>query len=345
MGFSHDVKEEISHRKLNSKIETLIELTALAGFNANLAVSREGVRLRFFSENPAVIQRITFLIHDLYRTDLEIFSEQNDQLHQEPVYFTFLSEPYLAQFLETSGFDLLGQATDRPESVLSRLSNEKNARAYLRGAFLASGSIVAPEKSYHVEVLVNSPKEMPVFAHVAKVLGLSFKTTKRRETKIFYLKDSETISDFLFDIGATQAMLRFENAKAKKDLNNGINRQANAQMANLDRQVKTATAQLQAIEKIQEKMGLERLSPGLREMAMARLKNKTANLRELGEALHPKLSKSGVRHRLDKLCAIAWDLEEGEVGHQKGANEEKMPRPPKLSARQIEKKEGSPDEN
>lgn len=311
MGFSYEVKEEISRLKLSSRIEALIELTALAGLNANLAVSQEGTRLRFISENLAVIQRVCLLIRYLYQEEMEIFSEQNDRLQQEPIYTTSLPQPYLDQFLEASGFNLFGQVTENPERILARLSNEKNARAYLRGAFLASGSIVDPEKSYHVEVLVNSAKEIPALLHVADVLALSFKRTERKDTKIFYLKDSETISDFLIDIGASQAMLKLENTKAKKDLHNDINRQANAQIANYDRQVKTASAQLQAIDQIEKKMGLDRLSPGLREMARVRRENQTANLRELGEAMHPRLSKSGVRHRLEKLCQIARDLENG----------------------------------
>lgn len=330
MGFSYDVKNEISQLKIKSKIEALLELSALAGLNANFVVKQEGDRLRFYSENPAVIKRIVDLIHYLYGIYPDIISEQNNQLQQEPIYFTDLTPPYLEDFFHASGFDIFGRLTDRPESILARLSIEKNARAYLRGAFLASGSIVDPEKSYHVELLVDSENEEIVLMHVSEVLGLSFKMTDRKDKKILYLKDSDTISDFLVDIGASQAMLKLENTKARKDLKNEINRQANAQTANYDRQIRTATRQIQAIQLVQERIGLEELSPELRQMARVRLKNPTFNLRQLGEAMEPKLSKSGVRHRLGKLVNLAKDLEKNDkasdVAEKKKASAQKNSR-------------------
>ena len=307
--FSYDVKEELCHLKVPSKIQALLELSALAGFNAAVALTADGPQLRFFSEHPDVITRVTLLVRILYRQDLPVVVQQNQGLQLKPIYLTQFGDPILQPFLEESGFDLMGGEVAARADILSRLSNPQNAKAYLRGAFLAAGSIVDPEKSYHLEVLISRTKQIEIFRHVAGVQGLDFKWTDRKDDTVFYMKNSDDISDFLVDIGANKAMLRLENAKAFKEVNNAINRQANAETANYDKLVEASAKQIHAIDLISKTIGLDALDFPLQQVAMARLRNPSASLKELGEGLQPKLGKSGVNHRMKKILKMAEELD------------------------------------
>lgn len=309
MTYSYDVKEELCKLKVPSKIQALLELSALAGFNAAVALTADGPQLRFFSEHPDVIHRITYLVHLLYHEDLAVVVQQNQGLQWKPIYLTQFGDPILQPFLEESGFDLMGGEVAARADILSRLSNPQNAKAYLRGAFLAAGSIVDPEKSYHLEVLISRARQVDIFRHVAQVQGLDFKWTGRKDDTVFYMKNSDDISDFLVDIGANKAMLSLENAKALKEVNNAINRQANAETANYDKQVEASAKQIHAIDKISRTLGLDSLDYPLRQVAVARLKNPDASLKELGDSLQPKLGKSGVNHRMKRILKMAEELD------------------------------------
>lgn len=310
MTYSYDVKEELCHLKIPSKIQALLELSALAGFNAVVALTSYGSQLRFFSEHPDVIRRITSLVYLLYKEELSIVVQESGHLQLKPTYLTQFGDPILKRFLEDSGFDLMGGVVEAREDILSRLTNAQNAKAYLRGAFLAAGSIVDPDKSYHLELLVSRTNQAELFRYVARVQGLDFKETERKDETVFYMKNSEAISDFLVDIGATNAMLRLEDAKVLKAMANSINRRANAETANFDKQVEASAKQVHAINIIAKTVGLESLDTPLRQLAQARLKDPGMSLKELGEGLHPKLGKSGVNHRMKKIMKIAQDLEE-----------------------------------
>lgn len=308
MTFSYEVKSELANLKIDSKIEALIELSSMARINASVSLKNGQLYLVFFSEHKDVILRVLALVNKLYKIKLNMYSREDGSLQIKPIYRTSFGGEYLETFLEESGFDIMGRAKANISDILSRLSPEKNAKAYLRGAFLAGGSIVDPEKSYHMEIVLSGQEEGKYLEFVGKKLDLAFKKTNRKDDKVFYLKDSELISDFLVDVGADRAMLSLENIKIKKEVKNDINRQANAETANYDKQIKASAEQIQYIDKIASKVGLDKIPETLSELAYARLKNPEASLKELGELLTPKLGKSGVNHRLKKLKKIADNL-------------------------------------
>ncbi len=305
MTFSYEVKTELCHLKIPSKIQALMELTAFAGLNAAVALNQEGLKLRFFSEHPEVARRITSLLNLLYGIRPEMIAQQGGGIQVNPLYLTELGGPAMDRFIEESGFSLMGDEREEPKNILARLSNPENAKAYLRGAFLAAGSLVDPDKSYHLEFLIARKNQVPLFAHVAEVQQLPFKRTLRKTDTLFYLKNSEAISDFLVDIGAPQAMLLLEDIKAKKEMKNIINRQANADTANYDKQMEASARQIRAIDQLAKKPGLDQLPPPLRDLAILRLQRPEASIKELGEALRPPLGKSGTNHRMKKLLQMA----------------------------------------
>lgn len=309
MSFSSDTKKELCSLKFNTKIEALLELSAIARMNANVLVRNQGeVQLRFFSESKEVILRVIRMIDYLYGQEPDMVTQQNEQLKQAPVYSTIFMGKALDLFFEESGYDALGSYKQSAERILSRLKSEENARTYLRGAFLGGGSVTNPIKAYHFEIVVPSSEDIDLLLTILKDAEIDAKVGTRRDMPLLYIKDSEMISNILVYIGAPQAMLKLEDAKAMKDLRNDINRKVNAETANMDKQLDASFRQMKAIRYIAENGGLEQLPDSLIDVAHVRLEHPQANLKQLGELMEPPLSKSGVSHRLRKITSYAEDL-------------------------------------
>ncbi|GHU73753.1 hypothetical protein FACS1894188_00090 [Clostridia bacterium] len=175
----------------------------------------------------------------------------------------------------------------------------------MRGVFISAGVLAAPEKGYHAEIVCTSAELSSKILQIMEVFGLSPKQATRKKNRVVYIKESEQISDFLKVIGATDALMSFENTRVQKDINNQINRQANAGAANFDKTVNASVKQVLDIEYIKSARGLEFLQKPLREVAELRLLHTEANLAELGTRLVPPVSKSCVNHRLRKIGSIA----------------------------------------
>lgn len=181
-------------------------------------------------------------------------------------------------------------------------------RAFLRGAFLASGSVSDPKKGYHLEFAVSTDRQADLLIETAAEFDLLLKKTFRKGLPVVYAKDSQVIADIL---GVTEAMLsvmELENIRIEKDVINDVNRAMNCDIANARKARDVAAKQIRDIEYIQEKMGFDELPKGLREIAKLRLENPDSPLSELAEKLEPPLGKSGANHRLQKLSQIADDL-------------------------------------
>lgn len=182
-------------------------------------------------------------------------------------------------------------------------------RAYLRGAFLAYGSMAAPDRTYHLEISAKSPEAAQGLLALMMGLGLSAAgLAPKRQAYVVYLKDGDHICEFLRLVGAHQALLKLENIRIMKGVKNRVNRLVNAETANVDKTVTASIHQLAAIDFLMEKIGLEALPYRLRTVARARLAMPYATLAELGDSLDPKLSKSAVNYRLRKLVGMATEM-------------------------------------
>lgn len=183
------------------------------------------------------------------------------------------------------------------------IENECCATAFLRGVFLVCGSIVDPEKDYHMEFVSSHLRLGQDLADFMTEIGLEPKTIVRKGNFVVYFKDSSQIEDTLTFMGAVQNSLELMNVKVYKDLRNKVNRVTNCETANIGKTVNAAGLQLEAIEKLQQSKGYGSLPEELREIAEIRLANPDASLREL--AAIAGISRSGVNHRLNKLIEIA----------------------------------------
>jgi hypothetical protein len=199
------------------------------------------------------------------------------------------------------------QPTDRQIDLRNVVQN--SMPAFFAGVFLTCGSIMDPNKSYHMEFVAPTEtlcNDLRIFLH--QLLGIKGHILQRKQAFVLYIKDSEQIEDILTFMGAQQCTLDLMNIKIKKDMRNKANRVRNCDAANIDKVVSAAMRQTAEIRWIAEKQGLDSLPADLKELAELRLENPELSLKELGELLQPPISRSGVNHRFQKLSLLAKEL-------------------------------------
>ena len=190
----------------------------------------------------------------------------------------------------------------------SNFDCENCVKAFTAGAFLSCGTISTPEKDYHLEFTVPYLNLSKSLMTLIEEMELKPKYTYRHGYNIVYFKESESIEDCLYLMGASDAMFEMMNVKIVKDFRNMANRKANCETANINRMVNAVAGQIQAIDKIWNKKGKEYLPENLETLAELRYENPDLSLSELAQMCNPSLSRSGVNHRLKKIIDIAAEL-------------------------------------
>lgn len=198
--------------------------------------------------------------------------------------------------------------SDIKNEIMTLKQEKDEQKAFLREAFLLNGSIVDPDKEYHLEILTDSYESAIKICEILAIYKISAKIIEKKYKYAAYVKEAESIALFLNIIGAHNALFQFEDSKVRHEMNNQINRMVNCETANLTKIVNAAVRQIDAINKIKDSMGLENLPENLREIALLRLENPEAGLAELGAMLRIPVGKSGVNHRLKKIEDIAEKL-------------------------------------
>lgn len=183
-------------------------------------------------------------------------------------------------------------------------------RAFLRGVFLASGSLSDPEKGYHFELITSSISKAEQIHSIMVSCGLDAKIIQRKKSYIVYLKGSEDIVEILGIMQAPKFLMELENIRIVKEIRNHVNRKINCEIANLNRSIDAALKQIDDIQYIDKVKGLDFLPEKLQELAQLRLEYNDISYKELGSMLKVPLGKSGVNHRLRKISKIADNLRE-----------------------------------
>ncbi len=181
-------------------------------------------------------------------------------------------------------------------------------QAFLRGAFLAAGSVTNPEKGYHFEIVCDTKRQADILVNIINSFGVVPKSINRKKYYVVYVKDGSNIVDLLNVMGAHMSLMNMENVRILKHVRNKYNRQVNCEVANLNKTVSAAVKQIEDIEYINKVKGIKFLPDGLRQLAELRMEYDQASLKELGDMMNPPLGKSGVNHRLRKICEIADEL-------------------------------------
>lgn len=191
----------------------------------------------------------------------------------------------------------------------SMKQDEQMSRLLIREAFIKSGFINNPDKDYHLEILFKSIKKAEELQKMLEFFQISSKITKKGQGYIVYIKDGEDIVSFLALIGASKAVIKFEEIRVLKDARNNINRIVNCETANIAKTMNAAKIQIESIKYLKKHRKFENLPEELKEIANLRIKEPDLSYEELGKLLHKPISKSGVSHRLNKINNIVKDLQ------------------------------------
>lgn len=310
MSFSSDVKEELS--KISNKNKECCKLSELAGYlitNCNIARINGDFVLKMTTESESAIRRVYNAFRSLYDvtpiTNIEKKIEGRDTLLELVVQ----DKNDLQKIFSNSWINIdvsLHIVIDTNNKIKE---NECCMRSFMRGVFMGGGSVSDPKaSSNHLEIVLNNVQNANFINSVLLNMGISAKVMKRKKAVVIYIKDAETISEFLIMIGANKSTIEFEDARALKEYKNYSNRIDNCETANWDKTAKAASMQQKDIMDIKNARMFEKLPLKLRQIANLRLNYPMAGLGEIGDMLDPKLSKAGVSHRFKKINEIAEEI-------------------------------------
>ncbi|MFX3622560.1 MAG: DNA-binding protein WhiA [Ectobacillus sp.] len=312
MSFASETKKELTNMETKDCC-TKAELSALIRMNGSLSFSNRHLIIDIQTENAAIARRIYKLLKKRYEVTVELLVRKKMRLKKNNVYIVRLVEK-AKEVLED--LHILEEGFHLTRSISHSLISKKCCkRSYLRGAFLAGGSVNNPEtSSYHLEIFSLYKEHNDAVCELMNEFNLNSKTLERRKGYITYLKEAEKITEFLNIIGAHNALLRFEDIRIVRDMRNSVNRLVNCETANLNKTIGAALRQIENIRYIERTVGLDILPEKLREIAELRVNFQDVTLKELGEMVSGgKISKSGINHRLRKIDEIAEKLKAGET--------------------------------
>ena len=299
MSFSADVKNEL----LSYEIENECCLHAFAYGLMLFSRAFSYYDISLMTEHSGVAEKYCELMKKVCRVTPKITKSDAGKFKIE-----VQTQAERTKILKTFGYENKGGTL---RLNWSNISDECCKTAFLKGAFLTCGTVNDPNKNYHFEFVVpylNLSKDLKLFINDYDDLNVLPKTITRNSTYVIYFKDSESIEELLTAMGAVNSTLELMGVKMYKDVRNNVNRKLNFENANLDKTIDAAGRQVDAIRFIKNKVGLDFLSDELKELAELRLENPEISLRELGTLLSKPISRSGLNHRLKRICDIADSL-------------------------------------
>jgi DNA-binding protein WhiA len=308
MSFSSGVKDELVKIKLKGSAEKLSALCALTNTAGSLTIGRGGrVGLAYTSEVFSVGKYISQLAGSLYRLDASVSVREHKGLNARSTTVRLSGEEVQRLLSDVGALvrvdDTVSIGSEVPAAFLE---GDLVRRAFLRGAFLGSGSVNDPSHGYHLEIVCRQESFADTVSGVMREAGLNAKIMLRKNSFVIYLKDGEMISDFLTLISASGSTLELENVRVVKSYRNYLNRTNNCEMANVQKTIRASVQQIAMIQLIKNEKGLETLPLPLREIAELRLNNPEATLETLSEM--SGIGRSGVNYRLNKLMKIAQEI-------------------------------------
>lgn len=303
MSFTSIVKEELIGQKEGKRYE----LSSMIKMSGSLGLTGQGLSLSITSESAKLARYLYALIEQFYQIEPEIKYHQKTNLKKNRVYTVFLAKNVENILKDLQLADAFFGIETGIEAFI--LADDQAGRDYLRGAFLAAGSLRDPESGkYQLEIFSVYRDHAEGLAQLLQKFMLDAKVIEHKSGAVTYLQKAEDIMDFLILIKAPQALATFENAKLLREARNDLNRANNVETANIARTVTASMKTIANIKKISDQVGLESLPYDLRQIADIRLQHPDYSLQEIAQCLEKPLTKSGVNHRLRKLNKIADNL-------------------------------------
>lgn len=326
MSFSANVKDELCRLPLGKSCCMLSELTALYRTSGSLSFHGMGrVQVQYRVENAALARRIFRLLRARMNITPRLHYVQHARLGgQRTCVLTIGDEDSqrLMLALHMIEQDEEGNVRYRRTTVRHPMTRQCCRKAYLRAAFLGSGTMTSPDKEYHFEISTSDQNLVKELSRLLDKSGLPVNTYTRKGATVVYLKSAQQISDALAMMGANSSVFALEDVRIRKQARGAANRAINCDGHNLEKIVAAADAQVQGIRHYVIERGLRSLPAALQEIAQKRLDNTDLSLVELGQLFEPPLSKSAVNHRMRRLMEIVKALEEEEAAAEQAHSDE-----------------------
>lgn len=295
MSFSSSAKAELCQTKTDKKCCAIAESYGILLY-CNTFSAQE---IRIITASPEFAQRLPKLFRRAFSLDFDQLPALDSKAKKS---FTISDRDKLAKIFACYGAEI--------DSTLSHHINfgvieEDCCRtAFVRGAFLAGGSVTDPEKSYHLELATPHHSVSREAFSVLLDMGFSPKETQRSGNSLLYFKKADYIADFFTSLGAPVTAMNVMTAKVDKEMRNTITRQINCDSANTDKTVAAAQEQMEAIRRIARVYGLDCLPEPLKDAALLRITNPAASLADLATLSYPPVTKSCLSHRLKKIMSF-----------------------------------------
>ncbi len=295
MSFSSEAKAELCRTGFGGGCCARAELYGVL-LHCNTFTPQE---VRVITESGDFAERLPGLLDRAFGVRFDRLPGEGEQKY----IFQIMEMEKISRMIDAFGFD------SRQSPVLhinfGLLEEECCRAAFLRGAFLAGGSITEPSKRYHLELVTSHAQASRELAALLTDMGRQPRQTARSGCQVTYFKSSGQIEELLTVMGAPRSALELKNTRAEKQLRNGVNRRVNCEAANLDKAVDAAQEQLLAIRRLYELDRVEGLSAQLKETIILRETYPELTLSQLAEEFDPPITKSGLNHRLRKLVELS----------------------------------------
>lgn len=302
MSFSSELKEELGTILDNSRHCRLAEIAAVFCLVGSIRQKNTGTVLQISVENKTTADTFALLLHKTFQAEADITQKRSARnLLSYEMEISGEKAGEIADALKIGKKGIMPDIAQLTEKACCR-------RAFLRGAFLAAGSVSDPDRFYHLEIPCRRQEIAEGLLSIMQELQLDAKLVMRQKYAVVYVKDSTGIAEALGLMGARKGLLEMENARIRREVRGNINRKVNCETANINKSARAAARQIEDILYIDTHIGLSSLPERLDEMARTRLKYPEISLGELGSYLEPPVGKSGVNHRLRQISAIAEKL-------------------------------------
>lgn len=314
MSFSSKVKEELSKDCNNPRHCCIAETAAIISMCGKVIFDeKDRVRIEIHTENVTVARKYFTLLKKTYNINTDISIRHSSSLNKSRSYILSVNDDETARKILMTcrlmkPFGVIEEDFSISDSLI--IQRECCKRAFIRGAFLASGSVSDPVKTYHFEIVCLSEAKAKQQQMIMETFNINARVIKRRKYFVVYVKDSSQVVDLLNIMGAYNALMDMENVRIVKDMRNNVNRKVNCETANINKTVSAAVKQIEDIRFIQMSSAFDELPESLQEMAELRVRYPEATLAELGQLLDTPVGKSGVNHRLKKISLFADELRE-----------------------------------
>ncbi|MDD4066716.1 MAG: DNA-binding protein WhiA [Clostridia bacterium] len=296
MSFSQDIKTEIASQKISQNID-LIKSEVLGYIFS--CVNNIDDELNFINENKEVILRYIYFFKNIL--DFVVVEDANLQKK-----INKKAKKKIQYILNIVKIERYIENIQNLKNKINNINTQDEKYAFLKGAFLGSGYVVTPKGDYHLEIIVGTEKIAALVKKYLYDIDIQSNIVMRKNKYVVYIKDSDNIVDFLIGIGVNKGVLKFEETRIIKEVNNTVNRVINCETGNLVKLISAAKDQILDIEYLKKHHAFEKLTEKQQEIANIRLKNPEYSLVEIANEVG--ISKSGANNRFKQIHNIVSEL-------------------------------------